>query len=75
MQTVPLRSVKTDPVLESYDRLRRAQAASPYPSLAEREDWLARLERVLVDNAERFVAAIDADFGGRSRHETLLADI
>jgi len=62
-------------VRAAYDRLRRAQRADPSPGLDVRRDWLDRLERVLSEGAPRFVAAIDADFGGRSRHETLLADV
>ncbi|GDX80804.1 aldehyde dehydrogenase [Deltaproteobacteria bacterium] len=59
----------------AFDLLRRGYLRDPDPSLAERVDRLVRLEHLLVDEAERFVTAIDADFGGRSRTETLLADI
>ena len=59
----------------AFDHLRRGAAAEPNPSAAAREDRLERLEALLVEHAEGFVAAASADFGGRSRHETLLADV
>jgi len=59
----------------AYERLRRAQRHSPNPTADERTDWLERLERLLVTHKQAFVSAIDADFGGRSSHETLLADV
>ena len=59
----------------AFERLRQAYRAAPYPSVAERRDRLARLERLLVRNRERLAEAIDADFGGRSRNESMIADI
>jgi acyl-CoA reductase-like NAD-dependent aldehyde dehydrogenase len=67
-----------DPVAEvrsSFDRLREAYAREPYPTAAVREDRLDRLVRLIERHTEDFAVAIDADFAGRSRHETLLADI
>jgi coniferyl-aldehyde dehydrogenase len=68
-------ALKTSPVHAAYKRLRDAQRANPFPTLEERRDWLERLERVLCEGAPRFAQAIDADFGGRSRHETLLVEV
>jgi len=62
-------------VTVAYERLRKAQRAEPFPTEDVRRDRLERLARVLSEGSERFVRAIDADFGGRSRHETLLADV
>ena len=45
------------------------------PSLAHRLANLDRLKRILLDNRDAFIASVAADFGHRSRHETLLADI
>ena len=50
-------------------------AATPFHARSQRRDWLRRLERVLSEGAPRFVRAIDGDFGGRSRHETLLVEV
>lgn len=59
----------------AFDTLRRGYQRAPNPSLAERIDRLDRLEHLIVEEVDRFVVAIDADFGGRSRTETLLADV
>ena len=54
----------------------RAQATgAPPPTAEERLAALHRLERALRANQERFAEAISADFGNRSRPETLLAEI
>lgn len=53
---------------------RVAFAKAPYPPLAERIARLDRLKHLLLDNQDAIVAAISADFGVRSRHETLLAE-
>jgi coniferyl-aldehyde dehydrogenase len=53
---------------------RAAFAREPYPSAAVRRDRLARLLALVRDHEREFVAAIDADFGGRSSHETRLGD-
>ncbi|MFL5335261.1 MAG: aldehyde dehydrogenase family protein [Geminicoccaceae bacterium] len=46
----------------------------PFP-IEKRRDLLARLSDLMVERRERFVASIDADFGGRGREETLLAEL
>ncbi len=55
--------------------LRRGHARDPLPSLATRLDRLDRLHAALARGADRLCDTIDADFGGRSRQETMLADI
>ncbi len=45
------------------------------PSVAQRRGWLDALEGVIRAHVDDIVTAIDADFGTRSRHETLLADL
>jgi coniferyl-aldehyde dehydrogenase len=59
----------------AFERLRRAHRAQPAPSYAERIDALERLERALLAKKEDFASAVSADFGQRSRHETLLAEV
>jgi acyl-CoA reductase-like NAD-dependent aldehyde dehydrogenase len=44
-------------------------------SLAERKRLLRALQAAVVERRERIVAAIDADFGGRSAEETVLAEV
>jgi coniferyl-aldehyde dehydrogenase len=45
------------------------------PSLHERKDDIRRLRDAVKAEADRVAGAISADFGNRSRHETLLADV
>ena len=45
------------------------------PSLAERKRDLNKLKTAILKREEAFVAALDADFGHRSREETMLFDI
>lgn len=54
---------------------RAAFARERYPSLAVRLDRLARLKSIVTAHEGRFVEAVDRDFGGRSGHETRLAEI
>ena len=58
-----------------FDAQRAAFARERYPSLAVRRDRLARLKNLLTRHESRFVAAVDRDFGGRSSHETRLAEL
>ena len=56
-------------------RQRAACLARPAPTLAERKRDLLTLQRYLRDHREAVCEAISADYGNRSRHETLLAEI
>ena len=54
-----------DPVAEvraAYDRLRLGYAAERYPTARVREDWLARLSKLLKRYSEDIATAINADF-------------
>jgi acyl-CoA reductase-like NAD-dependent aldehyde dehydrogenase len=58
--------------------LRRMQAAhrgKPAPSYDTRMDWLERLERTLLRRKDDIADAISKDFGNRSRHESLVAEV
>lgn len=54
---------------------RKAYLANPYPSRAQRKDDLLRLKAFVRDNRDAILDAISADYGNRSRHETLFAEI
>lgn len=54
---------------------REAFRRTPYPDLAERRDNLKRLREALIRHQQDLCDAIDQDFGGRSRDETLIAEI
>ncbi|MBI5514205.1 MAG: coniferyl aldehyde dehydrogenase [Deltaproteobacteria bacterium] len=58
----------------TFERLRRASRAHT-PSAEERQGWLSRLERTLIKRQEAIANAISQDFGSRSRHETLMAEV
>jgi coniferyl-aldehyde dehydrogenase len=45
------------------------------PSLAERRSDLTKLKDAILAHQEEFVAALNADFGHRSRQETVLLDL
>ena len=60
---------------EALASLRAAEARDGMLALSTRREALAALAAELVLRREEIVAAIDADFGGRSRIETLLADV
>jgi coniferyl-aldehyde dehydrogenase len=58
-----------------YARQRSAYEADPYPSAAQRRDRLSRLIKSLRQHQAALCAAMNQDFGGRSRDESLLADV
>jgi coniferyl-aldehyde dehydrogenase len=54
---------------------RRAFMSAGAPPLQERLAHLQALKQMLIGHRERFVAAVNDDFGHRARQETLLMDI
>jgi coniferyl-aldehyde dehydrogenase len=54
---------------------RAAYRRAPMPSLEERREHLRTLKRFVLENQEPLCATISADYGHRSRHESLLAEI
>ena len=54
---------------------RAAYHAHPVPTYAERVDDLKRLRAFLMENQSAIEAAISADYGHRSPHETRLAEL
>lgn len=56
-------------------RQRAAYGAQPVPSLAQRRLDLGQLRRFILDNKQALIDAICADYGHRSAHETLLAEV
>lgn len=76
-QTAQLR--KIDEIENEAQRVfalqRAAYLADPYPSLEQRLDRLAKLERILIDNADAIAAAIQKDFGHRCEMESKLLEV
>jgi coniferyl-aldehyde dehydrogenase len=60
---------------EALAALRAAEARTGRIGLDRRRELLARLADAVLGRAEDFVRALDADYGGRSRLDTLLADV
>ena len=64
-----------DDLRQLLERQRHAFAADPLPARSLRIDRLQRLRAMVEKHEAAFAEAIAADFGGRSRHETLVAEI
>jgi len=58
-----------------FERQRRAYNADPVPGFDARRQDLLALKRMISENTEAIIAAINADYGNRSRHETQFADL
>lgn len=56
-------------------RLRQVEARDGRVPVETRREVLEALRAMVKHEAEPFAAAIDRDFGGRSRHETLVSEI
>jgi coniferyl-aldehyde dehydrogenase len=73
-----IEAVKVQTALEPAEILaaqRHAFTEAGAPSLAERKADIRKLKEAVASEAEAIASAISADFGNRSRHETLLADV
>ena len=57
------------------DQQRAAYLADPVPSYEQRREDLLALKRMINENRESIIDAICKDYGNRSRHETLFAEI
>ena len=58
-----------------FEDQKKAFRNNPMPSLAERQENLKRLKRVLLGNQDRLLDAIDRDFNCRSKDESLIAEV
>jgi coniferyl-aldehyde dehydrogenase len=57
------------------DAQRQAYAHHPVPSYQERVADLRTLRRFLLENRDALIEAVNADYGNRSRHETLFGEL
>lgn len=60
---------------ECHARQREACLRDPIPDVDRRREDLRQLKAMINDHREAIIAAINEDFGSRSRYETLFADI
>jgi coniferyl-aldehyde dehydrogenase len=56
-------------------RQRQAYHANPCPDLEQRKKDLLALKNMLAENRDEIIIAISRDYGNRSSHETMLAEI
>ncbi len=54
---------------------REAHLADPMPAYQQRREDLLTLKRMITENRDAIIDAISADYGNRSRHESLFAEI
>ena len=59
----------------TFERQRAAFVRDPWPDHAVRVHRLRLLLHAVLDHREEIAAAVDADFGGRSWHETMFVDV
>jgi coniferyl-aldehyde dehydrogenase len=57
------------------DKQREAYHAHPVPTYEERKQDLLALKRMITENRDGILDAISQDYGNRSRHESLFAEI
>ncbi|WP_310566017.1 coniferyl aldehyde dehydrogenase [Hydrogenophaga sp.] len=65
----------SQPLLATLARQRQAYLADPVPTLQQRKADLRTLQRFIRENKQAICDAISADYGHRSPHETMLAEI
>ena len=71
----PLSDLPRDEVAEVREAFEALACAEPLPDLATRRGHLLALRAAVRDAAEPLAAALDADFGGRPRVETMVAEV
>ncbi|CAM3877120.1 coniferyl aldehyde dehydrogenase [Rheinheimera salexigens] len=60
---------------QQFDSLKQQFTQSPYPSLAQRTQWLQALEKGVRHYSDKLCQALSIDFGHRSIDETRLLEI
>ncbi len=62
-------------LVKAFEAQRQAFAADPFPDLPTRLSRLTRLGQLVEQHEAELTAAISADFGNRSSHETRIAEL
>lgn len=60
---------------QQFDTLKSAYKKQPFPTFAERQDWLNCLKQMILENEDSIIEAIDKDFSGRAEFESQIAEI
>ncbi|MCB1846126.1 MAG: coniferyl aldehyde dehydrogenase [Halieaceae bacterium] len=58
-----------------FEQQRAAYLEAPNPDYAQRKQDLLTLKRMVAENVDAIIAAINEDYGNRSRHESQFAEI
>ena len=58
-----------------FEKQRQSYLADPVPDYQQRKEDLLSLKRMLSENREDIIEAICQDYGNRSRHESLFAEV
>ncbi|NNK31728.1 MAG: coniferyl aldehyde dehydrogenase, partial [Xanthomonadales bacterium] len=61
-------------LMAAFQKQRESYLADPVPDLDQRRDDLRALKRMLNENRDALIEAINTDYGNRSRHESLFAE-
>jgi coniferyl-aldehyde dehydrogenase len=62
-------------LLQAFEAHKAAASREPFPSYEARRANLERLRRAVLDRRDEIADAVIADYGSRSRHETVLAEV
>ena len=62
-------------LMADFRRQREAYLRAPTPDYQQRRKDLLSLKKMLSENREEIIAVINKDYGNRSRHETLFAEV
>jgi coniferyl-aldehyde dehydrogenase len=62
-------------LLAAFQKQRKSYLADPIPGLEQRKNDLNALKKMLNENLDAIVDAICEDYGNRSRHESLFAEV
>ncbi|MEO3958922.1 coniferyl aldehyde dehydrogenase, partial [Chromobacterium piscinae] len=75
MDAIKIPTQEESALLDAFTRLKRVTLAAPCPSQETRKSWLNALERLIQENRQALVDAVNRDFGQRSSVETRLAEL
>jgi coniferyl-aldehyde dehydrogenase len=73
LQDIPQAAAIPLEFLSCFTAQQKAYQAERNPSYAQRAADLRAMHRLLVDNREALIDAVNADYGCRSRFETIVA--
>jgi len=75
LQDIPQSAAIPPEFLNCFTAQRKAYQADRCPSHAQRVADLRAMHRLLVENREALISAVNADYGCRSRFETIVAEL